>query len=428
MDIHVVTAGETIDEIAEIYDVSSLRIIQDNGLDYPVNLVPGQAIVISYPENIYTVQDGDTLQSIADKNRISILQLLRNNSFLFDREYIYPGETLVLNYDTKGTITVGGFAYPYIDNTVLIKTLPYLTHLTIFNYTLSSNGEIITYYDDSALIQTCKNYGVAPLMLLTTLTTGGIPNFEAVYDILSNEETVDKYVDIILNLVESKGYYGVNVSFQYLNITNQNLYINLLKKISAKSHEYGYPLFVTINPNKVIIENRIVYEPIDYSGFNGLAESISFLTYQFGYNFGPPAPVGSIYDIQVLLDYVLNYLPPQVISIGFPTFGYDWELPYIVGFSKANSLSLDSVINIALDVGAVIEFDEISKTPYIRYTEADSGIQHIIWFIDARTIHALTDLVIENGLQGTGIWNIMRYYQQIWTVINSQYEIEKIVF
>ncbi|MDF2544149.1 MAG: hypothetical protein K0S47_3867 [Herbinix sp.] len=429
MEIHIVKSGETIEEIAERYGLTILKIIQDNGLEDPDSLVPGQSIVISYPEKIYTVQDGDTIQEIANKNDLSVLQILRNNPFLSDREYIFPGETLVLNYDnTKGKMTVGGFAYPYIDDKTLAKTLPYLTYLTIFNYTISSDGEVISYYDDSKLIQTCKSYGVAPLMLLTTLTTRGLPNIEAAYDILSHEDAIDEYVTIILNLVVSKGYYGINVSFQYLNTSNENLYITLLNKISAKSNDLGYPLYVTINPNKTIIGNKIVFEPVDYSDFNNFAETISFLTYQFGYNFGPPAPVGSIQDIQMLLDHVLDFISPEKINVGFPTFGYDWELPYIAGFSRASSLSFDSIHYLARSLGEIIEFDEASKTPFIRYTEATSERHHIIWFIDARSINFLLDLIIEDGLRGTGIWNIMKYYQQIWTIINTQYEIEKIIF
>jgi hypothetical protein len=33
----------------------------------------------------------------------------------------------------------------------------------------------------------------------------------------------------------------------------------------------------------------------------------------------------------------------------------------------------------------------------------------------------------DSGLQGTGIWNIMYYYAQMWLIINSQYEIESVL-
>ena len=48
-----------------------------------------------------------------------------------------------------------------------------------------------------------------------------------------------------------------------------------------------------------------------------------------------------------------------------------------------------------------------------------------MWFVDARSIDALLDLVVEYDLQGTGIWNITVYNAQLWLIINSQFEIAK---
>jgi spore germination protein len=428
MDIHVVQFGETIDTIAEQYGVSAQKIISDNELINPYRLVIGQTIVITYPEKTYTVQEGDTLISIADSNGISVIQLLRNNSFLSERTYIYPGETLVISYNnTKRKVTTSGFAYPYINKSLLVKTLPYLTYLSIFNYTITSTGELITYYDDLEIIQIAKDYGVAPLMLVTTLTAKGEPNIEAAYDILINEELQEQYIYTILGLVKSKGYYGVNLSFQYLNTSNQDQYINLFNKASEIANLAGIPLFITINPNKTFVGNELVYERVDLTRVNQDANSIAFVSFNWAYNYGPPIPIASINDIKDLIDYVLNYVRPETVNVGIPIFGYDWELPYVPGFTKASALSLNSIINLAVNIGAVIEFDEISQTPYIRYIESANGIQHIIWFIDARSINSLMNLVVDSGLQGTGIWNIMYYYAQMWLIINSQYEIESIL-
>ena len=151
--------------------------------------------------------------------------------------------------------------------------------------------------------------------------------------------------------------------------------------------------------------------------------------YVWGINYGPPSPVTSISTIKNLLDYVTTNVSPDIINIGFPTIGYDWELPYIPGKSSAHSLSLDAAVNLARDTGASIQFDDISQTPYFQYMQFGFGnpVQHIVWFIDARSIEALVKLVSEYRLAGTGIWNIMIYYPQLWLVINSQYDIVKFI-
>jgi spore germination protein len=92
-------------------------------------------------------------------------------------------------------------------------------------------------------------------------------------------------------------------------------------------------------------------------------------------------------------------------------------------------MNLNSVIDLARDAGATILFDEISQTPFFEYSETlgETSIQHIVWFIDARTIDSVVKLGLHYNVTGSGIWNIMTYYPQMWLVINSQYEIEKVL-
>lgn len=429
MTIHVVQSGETIQSIADFYGISVTRLILDNGLDNPDNLVTGQSIVIAYPELTYTVKQGDTLIDIANNNNITLMQLFMNNPYLYEREYIYPGEIIVIKYPKKGKITAHGNTVPYIDKGTLIKTLPYLTYLSILNYTATKEGEINTYYDDTEIIQTTKEYGVIPLMLLTTLTIQGEANIGIAFDILLSETFQNKQIDNILNILKTKGYYGVNISFEYINVSNLQQYESYFTKITKRLRDEGYLVFVTINPGISNVNNELRFEKVDYSILDQLANNIIFMNYQWATNINPPSPISSIYNISGFLDYINKFIPPDKIIIGLATIGYDWELPYSAGLSSVYSLTLERTIDLARFVGATIQFDEISQTPFFRYAINTDGSQiaHIVWFIDARSINALLDLVMKYELHGTGIWNITIYNPQLWLIINSQYEIEKVL-
>jgi len=115
MIIHVVQQDETIQSIADFYGVSETILIQDNGLENENDLVIGQSLVIVYPELTYTVKDGDSLMDIAKFHNVTVMQLLQNNPYLAEREYIYPGDEIVINYNKKGNITTHGNTVPYID-------------------------------------------------------------------------------------------------------------------------------------------------------------------------------------------------------------------------------------------------------------------------------------------------------------------------
>jgi spore germination protein len=428
MEIYIVQQGDTITSIADKYGVTVEKLIQDNGLSNPYNLVIGQAIVIAYPKQTHTVLQGDTLQTIADTYQVSVMQLLRNNPFLSERQYIYPGETLVISYNTKGSITMNGFAYPYIKQDTLLKILPNLTYISILNYTTAANGDIITYQDDTDVINKSKEYGVIPLMVITTLSLQGEPNYEAASSILQSQEYQDILIDNAIKIMKEKGYYGVNFIFNYLSEDNQSFYLNFTERIANRIRQEGL-FFLTINYDIPQVNNEVVLLKINYTEFSKYANGLVFLEFVWGTNYGPPEPVCNMYHIETLVEYLIeSQVPADKIIMGKPIIGYEWRLPYIPGKTIANSLTLYSAYNLAYDYSAVIEFDEESQTPYFYYDEIliAGYSQHIVWFLDARSINALDTLIVNAGLNGGAIWNMMIYYPQLWVIIYSQYEIIKI--
>ncbi len=425
MVIHVVQQGDTIQSIADYYGISVIRLIQDNALENLQRLVIGQSIVIAIPEVTYTVQEGDSLEDIADSFHITVMQLLMNNPSLSGREFIYPGEILVISYSKKGSIAVHGNASPNINIEILSKTLPYLTYLSILNYTATRAGEVITYLDDTQIIEAAKTYGVMPLLLITTLTIQGEANIGIEFDLLLDETFQNNFIENLLRILNVKGYQGVNLSFQYINIANIYLYNAFFTKFTDLLNAQGYSVFVTINPNISNIGDEVSFERVDYSILNDLAQNIIFMNYQWATNINPPGPISSIYNLDAFLNYVNNYIPPDKIIAGMPTIGYDWELPFLPGFSSVYSLTYEGAVNLAEENGAVIQFDELSQTPYFLYY--DKEVQHIVWFIDARSINALLDLVVKYDLYGIGIWNITIYNPPLWLVINSQFDIQKFI-
>lgn len=426
--IHVVQQGETINSIADFYKVPVDRIILENQLDTYKGFVPGETIVITFPEKTYNVQTGDTLLGIANKNEITVLQILRNNPYLSDREYIYPGETLVISFGEKiRRITTNGYANEFINRSTLKKTLPFLTYLSVFGYRIVEGGEIIE-IQDIELIQTTKNYGVAPLLILSTLSTGGKENVEAAYEILNNEELMDRLIDNILIILKNKGYYGVNITYQLLNNATLSAYETFNSKAYKRIKDEGFTYIITISPNTIFSSDSITFEKVDYHKILQESDGVVILNYSWGTYLGPPAPIASVAKITEFLDYLAPQVLPEKLSIGMPLIAYDWELPYSIGLSRASSLTLDAAKDLARQMGSTIQFDETSQTPFFTYNTSNIGIarDHVVWFVDARSMDAILKVIVDRGLIGSGLWNIMTYVPQLWLVINAQYEIESI--
>lgn len=428
MFIHVVQSGETIYSIAADYNVAVTRLVQDNGLVNPENLVVGQTIVIAYPEQVYITQEGDTLESIAGAFGVTRMQLLRNNPFLTDRDIIYQGETIVISYETTGSVSVNAFAYPFIDRNVLRRTLPFLTYLTIFNYRALENGEIAG-NDETEIIRIAKEYGVAPLMSLSTLNYQGTSDIGVTNNILYNEDILERHINAILIILREKEYYGLNISIVDLNQENRLAFENFMTRLSLRLKAEGYLLFITITSRIVLSSNEIFIERLDYTTLGQLADSILLLSYSWGSFAGPPSPTTPAHFTNILLENAVALIPSEKIYTGISVIGYDWQSPYIIGVTRANSLTTDAAIQLALQTGSTIQFDEVSQAPYFEYfsDNEERYTRHIVWFSDARSIDALMKFIPEFSIQGSGIWNIMNFFAQMWLVINSQYSINKVL-
>jgi spore germination protein len=428
MEIYTVQPGDTIDKIANQYGIPVEKLIIDNGLTDPNNLVPGEIIVIVYPSQTYKVFEGDTLDSIAAFHNITVNELLRNNPFLTEREYIYPGEVLTINYDRIGSIATYGYTNTFINRQTLKKTLPYLTYISIFNYTIDENGNAIGSDDDIDIIQMAKEYGVIPLMHLAALTIQGNINLEFNNYVLTNENLQNKLFTNVINILKDKGYNGIIISAQYITAENQAYYYNYTNKLSDQLRREGFLLFIAINPMISMLNDKVTYENIDYSNISKIVDSVIIMQYKWAFNNMPPSPVLSLSNLNVFLNHALSQVGPEHLIIGIPTFGYMWELPFVSGFSSSNILTRDNAINLARNVGVTIQFDEVSQTPYFIYNDkSNNNIQYIVWFVNGITINSLLRLLLEKSITKTGVWNIMFYFTHLWLVMNSQYKIIKLL-
>lgn len=428
MEIYIVQEGDTIYTIAEGFGVAVDRLAFDNGLTYPYTLLIGMALIIAFPKQVHIVQNGDTLQSIAEQYQVSVMQILRNNSFLSERNVLYPGETLVISYDTSRSIYTNGYVYAFINKESLIKILPNLTYLSVLNYRSTERGEIIQFRDDEDIIQTALEYGVSPLLMISTLSAMGEPNIETAFSILRNEEYQDRSIEQFLEIIKRKGYHGINMVFNYLDIENQSLYINFVRKISQRIEQEGFLFFITINYKEVNKDDEFRVEEVDYATLSSYVSGLIFLKFVWGANYDSPAPVSNINYMRMIIEHLVQSVPPEKIMLGNPILGYDWQLPYIPERSSATSMTINSVYELAYETKAVIEFDENSLTPYFYYKQLIGiPVEHIVWFVDVRSINAINEIVKDFNLGGSGIWNIMFYYPQLWTSINSQFDIIKVI-
>ncbi len=426
MDIYIVQPGDTIFSIADKYKVPYQRLIYDNSLSPTYNIVPGQIILIAHPDVTYQVQNGDSIKSIAELYQITPLQLIQNNPFLLDRDYFNIGEELIISYPKKERpLEINAYVFSYITYDVLIKTLPYLTYLTIADYRLDEQGNILI-PEDTNIIELAKEFGVAPFMMLSTFSEQGKGSFGITHKLLNNVDLQNSLIDNLIYTLREKGLSGINFSFQYVLPEDLQGYVDFIVNAYQKLQSEGYLVYVTLIPDTFMYNQTKRSPSTTYYGQIGqVVDAVVLLNYQFVNAYLSAVEQTTFPFIRNYTEYVLTQVPPEKIFLGYARIAYDWELPYVEGQSRVASLSNYDAIRLASDLGVSLGFDEYHMTPYYYYDRG--GIHHYVWFKDARTLNAIIDIIVEYNLKGLSIWNAMDYTTQLWVTINSQYKISKVL-
>lgn len=419
-------SGDTLSAIAGRYGVSRSLLVEINGLTAPDRLVVGQALLILVPERVYTVREGDTLYSVSAAQGVPLLTLLQNNPGTAARDAIYPGQTLVLSYQNDGrsrSVKTNGYAYPFVADSVMRVTLPYLTRLTIFGYGFTEEGELI-YADDTELIEKCRAYRTSPIMLISSITEGGTFSTERAARLFNSPALTDRLLGELIDVMRRKGYVGLDSDFEYIKKEDAEAYFAFLRKAADLLHAEGWTLNVDLAPKTRANEPGLLYEAHNYEVIGGIADSVLLMTYEYGYTYGPPMAVAPLPEIERVVNFAVTQIPPEKIFLGIPNYGYDWQLPYVRGTTKARSIGNGEALDIAYANGAEIIFDERSQSPYFNYTDG-AGNAHVVWFEDVRSVGQKFRLIEDYNLLGGGYWNVMRPFTPNWMRLSQTFEITR---
>ena len=378
MDIYVVKQGDSVDSIAKSYNISAETILWDNQIEYPYRLAVGQALYIS---------DGNTVEG---------------------RKLLYTS----------------GYAYPFINEEVLEETLPYLDGLKVFSYGFTLEGELVPpMSDDAWMIERAQQWGTRPILTLTPLGEDGHFNNNLVSALVRSHELQQRIIWELGRTMQDKGFGGLDIDFEYVLADDRLGFAAFVGLATRVMNLFGYPVTVALAPKTSAEQRGLLYEGIDYALLGEAANRAMLMTYEWGYSQGPPMAVAPINMVRRVVDYAVTAIPREKLSLGIPNYGYDWALPYERGVTRAKTINNHQAVQLAIDFGVDIRFDETAMSPYFRYWQY--GVHHEVWFEDVRSMKAKFDLIKEYGLSGAGYWQLMSLFRANWLMLNEMFYIER---
>ena len=378
MEIYVVKQGDTVDSIAESHGIPVSSVIYDNQLVYPYPLALGQALLLS------------------------------------------SGETAVPSYPAW----VNGYAYPFIQQSVLDETLLYLSSLSVFSYGFTTEGELIMPTpDDTFMISAALQACVRPVLTLTPLGPDGNFNNALISAVVNDPAAKDNLLSNLLATVQEKNFQGVDIDFEYIRPEDRLPFADFVADVRNFLSPYGYHVSVALAPKTSDTQAGLLYEGKDYRLLGEAADSVLLMTYEWGYTYGPPMAVAPVNKVREVVEYAVTRIEPSKIDLGIPNYGYDWTLPFVQGSSRATTVSNQEAVRIAIEAGVPIQFDEVAMSPFFRYEK--DGQMHEVWFEDVRSYQEKFALLPAYGLRGMGYWQIMRFFRPNWLLLQNTFRIQK---
>ncbi|MFB5198592.1 LysM peptidoglycan-binding domain-containing protein [Neobacillus sp. KR4-4] len=471
MIIHVVSSGETLWQISNRYAVSMSSIVQINDLQNPNQLVVGQALVIPKPGTTHIVKYGETLWSIAQKYGVSISAIVQSSN-LTNPNLLYPGTTLYIpaithivqpsealwqianrygttvqaiiteNQITNPNLIYPGLqlaiprtkpaievnAYTYQPSAGAVQTLNEIGHLLTyfspFAYLIAEDGTLNPVKNDEEMIKASLSKNVVPMMSVTNFTSTQAGSNVA-HTILATPEIRDKVLTNILQVMDSKGYKGVNIDFENVLPADREVYNQFLQLAVDRLHPKGYFVSTALAPKVGATQSGLLYEAHDYEAHGRIADFVVLMTYEWGYRLGPPQAISPINEMKRVVEYALSVMPADKIFLGFQIYARDWKIPHVKG-QEAETFSPQEALRRAVKYGATIQYDATAQSPFFRYVD-EKGQGHEVWFEDARSAQAKFNMVKDYNLRGISYWALGYPYPENWALLRDNFSIKKLM-
>ena len=423
--IYTIKQGDTLYNIARAYNTTIDELVKSNGLTRPNDLAIGQNIFIptTNSTSTYTVVSGDTMYRIANKLGITLNELINANPQISNPNIIQIGQIINIP-NTKPNIEVNGYAIAGINLDTLNRTLPYLTYLSLFSYQALPDGNLTRLFEQDRINLATKEK-VAPIMVVTNIGENGGFDSDLASTILNNPETQTTLINNIITIVSDKNYNGVDIDFEYLYPQDKEAYTQFLANLKASLTPLNKTLSVAVAPKYRDSQTGLLYEAHDYQAIGEIADRVIIMTYEWGYVYGEPMAISPLREVEAVISYAVTRIPSNKILMGMPNYAYDWATPWKQGDS-ANTITNTRALEIALENGSNIMFDNSAQAPYFNYVD-NRGNSRVVWFEDARSIDARLNLVTKYKLAGVSYWTINNFYPVNWSVLTNKFNVTKVL-
>jgi spore germination protein len=430
---YTVVSGDTLYKIAQLFGTTVQAIVNANNILDPNRIDVGMELIIpGWTKLEYTVRSGDTLWLISRRYNVSIELITKVNN-LVDPSRIFPGQTLIIPQrgpavGVKPTIETLVYIHP-VNLSGLERTFAdigdLLTYAGLFQFAVDGMGDFIRLRNIDGMVNLAREFQIQPLAVITNWAEGNFQP-ELAHAILADNIIRSRTIENLLQILRRHNFSGVNVDFENMFPEDRGLYTDFIRELRDVLGAEGYLLTLAVAPKAADLPTFPWVGAFDYAALGQLADFIFIMTYEWGWIGGPPMAIAPINQVRRVIEYAVSQIPSEKIMEGVPLYGYDWTLPDTPE-NLAVALNLVEIYDLAFERGSSINCQQTTESPWFRYINA-GGIEHEVWFEDARSVRAKYELILEFNLRGVGYWSYINEpygFPQNWALLRDLFTVAK---
>ncbi len=280
---------------------------------------------------------------------------------------------------------------------------------------------------DPQVLELARQHGVGVMPLIVN------PGFdqEMLHRLLMNDAARARTIESLVEECRRHGYIGIQFDFENLAMEDRDAFTRFYREAAEALHDAGFKISIAVvhrpdsypgptRYHKWLFKNwRAGY---DLAALAEAGDFISVMSYSQHTRRTPPGPQAGIPWMEDVIEYFLQFMPPEKLSLGIPTGSQHWytsqedHIQPEFARSYSQQLSYARAQSLIKRHEARVLWDDEQEVHFAYF--ANGGTFEWIFMEDARSFRAKLDLVERYKLRGFSVWVLGPEDPGIWDVLD----------
>jgi len=245
--------------------------------------------------------------------------------------------------------------------------------------------------------------------------------------------TPSAHAALIAGLIKAcrkHGYTGFQIDFENIDWDDRDLLSSLVAETAAALHKENLQLTIATVPNAPGYPGKSDYSHWIYANWRGgydlkaLAQSadlICLMTYDQNTRWTMPGPVAGYPWTVANVEYALQFVPKEKLSMGIPLYGYHWYAGEPGKDDKPNptadDIGQEQVDQYLAAYHPQVQWDATDRVAWFYFYADD--MRDWVFYTDKRGFEERLNVVRDKGLEGFCSWVLGTEDPEIWTLLPS---------